>query len=105
MNYFPTSGLGLRPARVSSNSAISDETEREKLILTSSDQENLNEPKRFQGRPWKAKREDFDYNGHVFGIRTNERVGAIALQPTRASNQLSGNLSLDGNEKYLLVGG
>ena len=94
MNYFPTSGLGLRPARVSSNSAISDEAEREKLILTSSDQENLNEPKKFQGRPWKAKREDYDYNDHVFGIGTNERVGAIVLQRTRALNQPSGNLSL-----------
>ena len=88
---FLGSRLGLRSSRVSSHSTFGDHAEQEQLI-SSLDNCNSNETKKSQGRPWKAKREDYDYADNVFGIRTNENGIPMALQRTRVATQLPGIL-------------
>jgi len=78
---FLGSRLGLRSSRVTSNSTFGDQDEREQLISSSFDKENIKGTKKSQGRPWKAKREDYDDD--VFGISTNQKGTSIKMQRTR----------------------
>ena len=91
MNDYITSGLGLRSSRVSSNRLMSDEVEREQLI-SSLDKRQLNESNKSQGRPWKAKREDYDYGDHLLAINANENIGPTSLQQRRDATQPPGTL-------------
>jgi len=83
---FLGSRLGLRSSRVTSSSTLGDQDECEQLITTSFEREQQNETKKSQGRPWKAKREDYDED--VFGISAKENGNAIPLHRTTGSIQL-----------------
>ena len=85
---FLGSRLGLRSSRVTSSSTLGDQDECEQLISTSFERERQNETKKSQGRPWKAKREDYDED--VFGISAQENGNSIPMHRTAGSIQLPG---------------
>ena len=84
---FLGSRLGLRSSRVTSSSTIGEQDECEQLI-SNSERAHPKETKKSQGRPWKAKREDYDED--VFSNCVKENGNAIPLQRTTGYTQNQG---------------
>ena len=87
---FLGSKLGLRSSRAASNLGLEDQDEREQLLQNATfEKENRKETKKSQGRPWKAKQED--YPDDVFGNHRTGNGNVIPLQRAKVTTQLQGS--------------